>query len=464
MPVPRLGGIAVFAAMMVGLLVSLLPSQWTGGGGGPGSALLGGILLGGAILFTVGLVDDVRDLRPVTKFLAQVVAAVIVYTMGFRIDVLSVGASFELSLGWLSLPLTVLWIVGVTNAFNLIDGLDGLASGIALVALGTTLVIALMMGHADIALICVALLGALLGFLPYNFSPARIFLGDSGSLFIGFLLAVLSVRGSMKSATAVLAIVPLFALALPILDTSLAIVRRWLRGTPLSGADARHIHHQLLARGLTHRRAVSILYLASSAFAVLGLSLALSPPTMVLWVAGVGGVFSVLLLLYGMRSLQYHEFAEASAALMSAARKSRRVIQDRIYAQDLAQVIRLANSREEISAILEDSVSSFGFLHLEVCRESARGQGRARLQASGGGRAWRLEYPVGGREDSDDDPYVLRVWCNLDEGFRPYGAERVAQILAPAIEAQLRQWVQAPVIERHAEERVSRAPEAVLSA
>src|SRR5690606_28021343 len=165
-----------------------------------------------------------------------------------------------IDLGWMALPVTLLWIVGVTNAFNLIDGLDGLATGIALVALGTTAIAAVLLGNPEVLVVCLALTGALIGFLRYNFNPARIFLGDSGSLFIGFLLAVLSVHGSMKSATAVLILVPLSALALPLLDTFLAIGRRRLRGGPLSRADSRHIHHPLLAIEFTHRTSVILLY------------------------------------------------------------------------------------------------------------------------------------------------------------------------------------------------------------
>lgn len=439
-PVPRLGGIAIFAALVVALLVAWVPTLNSGLVSEPARKLLSGILLGGGLLFVVGLADDLRELRPAVKVAAQVVAALLVYALGLRVEVLSVGSSLELSLGWLALPLTIFWIVGVTNAFNLIDGLDGLASGIALVALATTVTVAAFLGRADVALVAAAVVGALLGFLPYNFSPARIFLGDSGSLLIGFLLAVLSVHGSMKSATAVLVVVPLCALALPLLDTTLAILRRWLRGTPLSGADARHIHHQLVALGLTHRRAVSVLYVFASSLAVLGLSLAFAPPSTVLWIAAAGGSASVVLLLYGVRSLQYHEFFEAGAAALSAARKSRRVIRDRIHAQDVARVIRLAKSREEVTAILQDNASAFGFLHMEVCRESARGHGRDYLKRAGGGRAWRLEYPVVPTDSTDEDPFVLRVWCNLDVEFRPYGAERVAQILGPVIEEKL-QWL-----------------------
>src|SRR5690606_31725229 len=188
-------------------------------------------LLGGGMLFGVGLLDDLRDLRPAWKLVAQVLAAVIVFSGGFRIDGLIFLPGEPLQLGdTVAFVLTVFWVVGVTNAFNLIDGLDGLATGIALVALGTTVFAAVALGNLDAVFGSVALIGALVAFLRYNFSPARIFLGDSGSMFVGFMLAVLSMQGARVGDSGMLLAVPIFALALPILDTSLAIVRRWLRG------------------------------------------------------------------------------------------------------------------------------------------------------------------------------------------------------------------------------------------
>lgn len=436
-PIPRLGGVAVFAALAVGLLAAALLRVVGVEFPDPHRDFVFGILFGGGILFAGGLIDDLRTLRPSAKLAIQCVAAAVVYAYGFRIEVLSLGPATELSLGIFSLPLTLVWIVGVTNAFNLIDGLDGLATGIALVALGTTLAVALALGNLEVALVCAVLLGALLGFLPYNFSPARIFLGDSGSLFIGFMLAVLSVHGSMKSATAVLALVPLSALALPLLDTSLAILRRWLRGVPLAGADARHIHHRLLAMGLSHRRAVLVMYLTAILIAVLGVSLAFAPAGEVLRIAVVGGGISFLLLLYGMRTLQYHEFAAAGAVLASGLFRVRRVIQDQIHASDVSDVIRRAETLEQVNAILQDNADNFGFLGMRVCTEGAVGHGGVPLVDQNGPRAWRLDYPVVCSDAQAGRCYVLRIWCSLMHGTRPYGAERVARILAPTIQGWL---------------------------
>jgi UDP-GlcNAc:undecaprenyl-phosphate GlcNAc-1-phosphate transferase len=433
-PLPRIGGVAVFLAMGAGLLVAALASL---GGvellrGRP--TFFYGVLFGGGIIFATGLVDDVRGLRPGAKLTAQLVAALVVYTYGFQIDVIGVGST-QLVLGWMALPVTILWIVGVTNAFNLIDGLDGLATGIALVALAATLAVSLALGNSEVSILCVALLGALLGFVRYNFNPARIFLGDSGSLFIGFMLAVLSVYGSQKSATAILAVVPLFALAIPLLDTALAILRRLLRGVPLSQADGRHIHHRLLALGLSHRNAVIVLYVTATILALLGLSLVFAPPPAVMSVAAAGAGVMLFLLLYGLRRLQYHEFVEAGSVIGSGLPRARRVIRNQIYAHDLGQVVELASTLEEVNAILEDNASTFEFLHMEVCRESAHGSRPLVLFNGHAARAWKLEYPVSSHDFVEGDDFVLRIWCNPRAGLHPYGAERVAQILAPMVEA-----------------------------
>ncbi|HEX7240389.1 MAG TPA: MraY family glycosyltransferase [Longimicrobiaceae bacterium] len=453
-PIPRLGGVAICAATALGLGLSLF-LEVTGWGDfrigvGPGKTeFFVGLLCGGAILFVAGLVDDLRHIRPLAKLLAQILAAVVIYWFGFRVEGVSLAGRPEIELGWLSLPLTVLWVVGVTNAFNLIDGLDGLATGVALVALGTTLAMAFKQGTTEVQVVCVTLIGALLGFLRYNFNPARIFLGDSGSLMVGFMLAALSVHGSQKSATAALALVPLFALALPLLDTSLAMLRRWLRGVPLSEGDARHIHHQLLAAGLTHRRAVFVLYAVALAVAMLGLSIALAPPAAAVVISVTGGAASVLILMFGVRRLQYHEFSEAGQVLVSGALRVRRVIGDQIHARDVAQVIRRAETLQQIDAILEDNAPNFRFLHMEICREGDGGRSRFNAHAA---RAWKLDYPVN-TGDADHDPYVLRIWCHPGDGFRPFGAERVAHILAPVIEERLVAAVEGkrPVVRLRAE-------------
>lgn len=433
--VPRLGGVAVFAAMVCGLLAAVLLELVTSSGRQPQWEFYAGVLLGGGILFVTGLVDDLREIRPLSKLLAQIAAATLVYALGLRIEVLGWGST-GVSLGLMSLPITILWIVGVTNAYNLIDGLDGLATGIAVVALGTMLCVSLALGKTDVAVVSVALLGALLGFLRYNFNPARIFLGDSGSMSVGFLLAVLSVHGATKSATAVLALVPLFALALPLIDTTFAILRRWLRGSPISGADKRHIHHRLLEIGLTTRRAVLVLYVVATIFATLGVLIAFAPPTMVTVAAIAGGVLSLGMLLIGIRHLDYYEFEAVGSVLVQGPSKLRKILSDRVHAQDLARLIPTAKSLEEINAVLVDSVEIFRFGYMEICRLDSR-ESRELARVRWGASAWKIDYPVSQYDPESGDWFVLRIWCHMRTGFRPYGAERVASIIGPSVEAWL---------------------------
>ncbi len=435
-PIPRLGGIVIYVATVLGLVTAYLLGIMGGEASPERQRFFTGVLLGGTVLFAAGLVDDLRGLRPLTKLAAQCVAAVIVYLYGLQIQVVTFGPpSDAVSLGWLALPLTVFWIVGVTNAFNVVDNMDGLATGLALVALATVAAAALVLGNSDVALVCVALTGALLGFMPYNFNPARIFLGDSGSLFVGFMLAVLSVHGALKSATAVLVAVPLFALAVPLFDLSLSIVRRWLRGVPIFVGDTRHISHRLLAIGFTQRRVVTVLSLVAGAFGLLGLLLAFTPPPALRQIALTGGAVSLLLILYGMRQLKYSEFIEGRAALASGLGRIRRIIHDQIYASEVAQLIADSGSLDEISTILDAKAREFGFEAILLDRASALDNRSIAVSSRPVGLALTLDHPVMSGDAHDDDPYVLRIRCGLPVGPRPHGAERVARIVVPAIEA-----------------------------
>lgn len=432
-PVPRLGGVAVFLATMLGIVSTLIYEPARHSLAADWHRFVLSLLLGGSVLFAAGLVDDLRRIRPIAKIVAQCVAALVVAALGFRIEILGIGATV-LNLGWLSIPVTVLWIVAVTNAFNLIDGLDGLATGIAIVALTTVFAAALGLGNLQVATVSLVLIGALIGFARYNFSPARIFLGDSGSLFIGFMLAVLSVHGSIKSATAVLVAIPLFALAVPLLDVSVSILRRWLRGVPIFSPDARHIHHRLLALGLTPGRASIVLCLVAGGFAMLGLLLAFAPPPALIGMALTGGLISAGIFLYGIRQLDYNEFVEAGTALASGIVRVRRVIRDQIHARELTAVIEEADSLRHVNAILAGSTTGFGFLGVEVERESSLSLRRINGNVRG---LWKLDYMLASANPTDGEPYVLRIWCGSGTGSRPFGAERLASILVPSIEKWL---------------------------
>ena len=428
-PIPRLGGAAIFAAVAGTLLLLKLSEPWL-----PLElpGLPAGVVGGSLLIFAVGLYDDLLTVRPMVKLAVQTMAAALVYMAGLRVDLLTIGPELSVNLGVWSLPLTLLWIVGVTNAVNLIDGLDGLATGIGVVALSTILVMAAVLGNADVVLACTVLLGSLLGFLRYNFRPARIFLGDSGSLFIGFALAVLAVQGSLKSATALVVVVPVFALAVPLLDVGVAIGRRWLRGTPVFGADNRHIHHRLLALGLGHGRAAVLLYAVAAVLAMLGLSLAFAPPSTLLLIAAMGAIVVLTLFVYGLRTLNYSEFAEAGTVLASGFARMRRVIRDQIGAKDITQRLTQCASVDEMDAVLRAQADQFDFLAIEI----ARAPDTSDTKSPALRRAWKLDYPLG------PDPVCgsalsLRIWCGLEEGSRPFGAERVARILGPSIEARL---------------------------
>jgi len=283
-PMPRLGGVAAFLSFMITLIAVhiIMPQARLDLFVAQSSWLI--VVISISVILILGICDDIWALKPGQKFLVQFIAGALVYLAGFRInsitDPFSDGVRY---FGILSFPLTVLWVVGITNAFNLIDGLDGLAGGIAVIAGLTISAISLLHHDITTAVIAVTLVGAVLGFLRYNFNPAKVFLGDSGSLFIGFTLAVLSIQSSTKGSTAFSVIVPLLALGVPIMDTSLAMLRRILRAflpdqsLPVSSLrklhsmflpDRRHIHHQLLAQGLSHREAVLVLYVVSCAFGI----------------------------------------------------------------------------------------------------------------------------------------------------------------------------------------------------
>lgn len=259
-PIPRLGGIAIVVAFFVpvtGLLVvdAGMTQQLTRLGN-----QLVGLYVGGLLIVAIGLYDDLKGANARQKFLVQVLVAILMYAFGFRIDIISSPFGGTLELGALAGPITVLWFVGVMNAVNLIDGLDGLAGGIGFISVSTLLILSVLNQNPLAVLLCAGLAGALGGFLIYNFNPARIFMGDTGSLFLGFILAALSISTSTKGSTTVAVAIPLLVLALPILDTTMAIGRRIRKRRPIFSADQDHIHHKLLRAGFSHRGAVLALY------------------------------------------------------------------------------------------------------------------------------------------------------------------------------------------------------------
>jgi len=287
-----------------------------------------------------------------------------------------------------------------------------------------------------VALVCGALAGSLAGFLPYNFRPARIFLGDSGSLFVGFMLAVLSVHGSTKSTTAVLTVIPLLVLGLPLLDTALAIVRRWLRGTPIFGADERHLHHRLVAIGLTHTRAAVLLFLLAAGMATFALLIAFGPPRAVVFIAAAGAATTAFVMLVGIKRLGYHEFVEAGAVVAGGAARMRRAIRDRIHARDVSHVVAQAEGLEHLRAILTDNAEVMGLLDLVFCRSTQPDGARATIPREHTTTALRVDFPIDGVGDRSD-PWVLRAWCDGRDPYALPEAVRTVHILAEAV----REWL-----------------------
>lgn len=438
LPVPRLGGVAVFlgASIASALVLSVAGGMLFPGGIPEAEARqLAGILAGASLLFLIGLVDDIRDLSPGAKFAAQLLAAAIAVYGGVRIENLTLGYGEGVDVGLLAYPLVFLWIVGVTNAYNFIDGLNGLAGGIAVVACATLALVAIALGNVVALVPTLALAGAMLGFLRFNYPQGRVFLGDSGSLSVGFLLAVLSLKAAEAPGPSVLGIVPLLALFVPLLDTFLAIIRRWLRSVPLTGADARHIHHRLLALGISPERTAGILWALAAAMGAFGLLIALTAPFVATSIAMLGLVGLSVMVIYGTNLLSYHEFIVAGEVLISAPSRFRRVISDQIIAQDAHAQIEQARGLEEIDSILSTTARRFGFLQMRL--EDPHGA-EPKYQPPSGTWAWKLEYPLhAGLRVKPAQPYLLAIWCSAETNVRPYGAERAAKILAPALERWL---------------------------
>jgi UDP-GlcNAc:undecaprenyl-phosphate GlcNAc-1-phosphate transferase len=356
-PLPRLGGVAIFLSFSGCMVVAAI---WAMRYPRLHSVFslksLATILIPASLVFLLGVYDDIRGVGPYLKFSVQGIAAAMLFAGGLRIVNLPVVFG-DRQLPWfVGLPCTVLWVLAITNAFNLIDGLDGLAAGSALFSTMVAFVVALLNGQSLVTVMTIALAGAILGFLRFNFNPATIFLGDSGSLFIGFLLSALALKGAQKAPTIVAIAIPVVSFGLPILETSLSIVRRLISGRPVFTADREHIHHKLLQHGMTHRQVVILLYGVSAIFALLSLFL--------LWPTGsyLGLVLAVLGIgiWIGVQHLGYLEFGEI-------ARVAHRTLdQPQIFVNNLAirratEELKVARDYEQIRRILGAAFGSNDF-------------------------------------------------------------------------------------------------------
>ncbi len=344
--IPRLGGIAIVAGFYAPLLALILYPTGLGSMFYADAVRAFAFLFGGLAIAGLGIFDDIFGCGAVEKFCVQVLVALYVFWAGFRIDTLLLGDAV-VPLGVIGPLVTVLWIVGVINALNLIDGLDGLAAGIALATALTNFVIAWRGDQPLMGLWMAALAGSIVAFLRFNFHPATIFMGDGGSLFLGYVLAVASIRTSQKSSAAVSLLIPIVALALPIADTLLAMARRGLRGRPMFSGDKEHIHHRLLAVGLSHRQVVLVLYGVAAFLGGVAIGIATFAPQ--LGMAVLIGV--VLVALIGLRRLGFFRLENTVEAL----NHRRRNLELRHAVREVSESLRTANS---LDAVME-SVAAF---------------------------------------------------------------------------------------------------------
>ncbi|MEP7361852.1 MAG: MraY family glycosyltransferase [Acidobacteriota bacterium] len=405
--VPRIGGIPIAIAYVTPYVLLSLVSP-SGSELFATMPLIVPLILSAGIVFLTGLLDDVIGLAPWQKLAGQLLAGVGAYASGVRISSL---AGHHVA-DWLSLPLTLVWLVMCANAFNLIDGLDGLAAGMGFFATLTTFLAAVLHGNETLALVTLPLAGALLGFLRYNFNPASVFLGDSGSLLIGFLLGSYGVIWSQKSATLLGMTAPLMAVAIPLLDVCLSVARRWLRGQPIFTADRGHIHHRLLDLGMTHRRVVLILYAVCGFYAALSLLQSLMSNQ-------VGGLIIILFCAatwVGIQHLGYNEFDAAGRTLRSGAMQ--RLVHGQMAIQAFEKRIQSAKTPMECWQVINESSQMFEFTRLQALLLEEEFQADSpRAEAP----SWQVRIPLG---ESD----YINLWCE-------FGRTHKSGILIPWVEA-----------------------------
>jgi UDP-GlcNAc:undecaprenyl-phosphate GlcNAc-1-phosphate transferase len=355
-PIPRVGGIAIALSYMLAFaFVFLLPFSYNSE---VAKALPGiwRLFFAAGLIFATGLFDDLVGYFPWQKLAGQLWAAMIAWFAGVRIEIFP---DHPLNLLW-NIPLTIIWLVGCTNAFNLIDGLDGLAAGVGLFATATMLLAAFANQNLQLVLVTMPLAGALIGFLRYNFNPASIFLGDCGSLLIGFLLGCYGVLWSEKSATLLGMTAPLLALAIPLLDVGLSIVRRFLRHQPLFGGDRGHVHHMLLARGLTARRVALVLYGVCG----IGAALSLLMNALQNQFAGIIVVLFCVSAWIGIQHLGYIEFATARQLISKGT--FRRIIDSQTRLKQFEQTLAQTQSIEQCWQAIQEAGRDFGFCSVRL--------------------------------------------------------------------------------------------------
>lgn len=346
-PIPPAGGVAI----AVSCIVSLSIIQLLTGKIGSQILLVWKILPSAAVVFVVGIIDDLWGLKHWQKLLGQLAAAGVACWSGIvALDMVGVHTH-----AWWSIPATILWLLTCTNAFNLVDGMDGLAAGVGLFATSTILVAALLQKNMALAVATAPLIGSLLGFLRYNFNPATVFLGDSGSLLLGFTLGCYGIIWTQKSVTLLGMTAPIMALSVPLFDVSMAVARRFLRTQSIFSADRGHIHHRLLDRGIPPRRAALLLYGLSSIVAVFSLLQSFSHSNQV---ASVIVIFFCAMAWMGIRYLEYAEFTLASRFLLRG--DLQRAVKAQIDLDAFKREIINARDAAECNRIIGEAARSFG--------------------------------------------------------------------------------------------------------
>ena len=377
-PIPRIGGVAIAAAVVIAYGLLLLFRLRAGLILWAGAPFALRLLPAVAIIFLVGLADDIFQVRPIYKLIAQVVAAILAWESGIHLAAIG-GHGFP---SILSFILTIVWIVACSNAVNLIDGVDGLAAGVAFLASVTTLIAALIHHNMELAFATMPLVGALLGFLRFNFSPASIFLGDCGSLTLGFLLGCYGIVWSEKSTTLLSMVAPLMVLFVPLLDVSLAIVRRFLRQKPIFGADRAHIHHKLLSQGLPPWRVVLILYGFCGLAGAAGLVLS---ATQVQY-HGFVAIIVILAAWLAIQHLGYSELGVAGKVIFGGG--FHRLLNGQLNLAKFEQELAESETLEEIWLLLSRESSDFGFSGIELLID-----GEVHRTRMGAGWQIRVDFP-----------------------------------------------------------------------
>ncbi len=358
--VPRLGGVAVFLPVIV--LMALGPWLVPEGMARLGDFEFFALLVGAIAIFVLGFVDDINGANATTKFAVQACVATFAYYAGLQISRASMPLGWSVNLGPLALPVTILWLIGMMNGINLLDGVDGLAAGVTAIAALSLVVVSSITGRFEVAVIAAGLLGSLLGFLLFNFNPASIFLGDAGALSIGFLLAALSIAGSQKGAAAVALLVPIIALGIPIIDTSLAFLRRILHGKHPFQGDREHVHHRLLAMGLSQRQVALTLYAVSGVLAVIAMLL----PT-----AGRVEAFLALLCLAGVLALGFRrlgagEIAELLGLFRHGERRRRPPRYRALLVRNTLPLLQQCETLEQLRVLIEEIREILGLSTLRI--------------------------------------------------------------------------------------------------